>query len=70
MNDKEKIILVLRYLYNCETYLHNDVIKYRNAVTRSSSADIYDFLKLFKAQIRYEAFQEFSRNLEKIIHGF
>lgn len=70
MNDKEKINLIERYLYVCETYVHNDLIKYQNAVIRSSSADLYDLLKLFKAQTRYEAYSEFVRDLEKILYGF
>ena len=68
MRDREKLQLVCRYLYYCDSYLYNEYISIANAFRGSLRARPEDVLELYRAKIRYEAFREFSGNLERIIY--
>jgi len=68
MTDKEKIELVSRYLCYVDSYIYKDMINVQNSVIRSPNTQPEDILKLYKARTRYEAFKEFSSDLEKILY--
>ncbi len=77
MTDNEKIILLMKYTFCAEHYLRNDYIEALNNFVihighiRKFHPDetAQDILELYKKQIRYEAFKEFSGNLDKILYG-
>lgn len=68
MTDKEKIELVLRYLCYVDSYIYRDMTTIQNSVIRSPNTRPEDILRVYKARIRYEAFKEFSSDLEKILY--
>lgn len=68
MTDKEKIDLVLRYLCYVDSYIYHDMTAIQNSVIRSPNTRPEDILRVYKARIRYEAFREFSSDLEKILY--
>ncbi len=69
MTDNERIILIMRYLYNCESFYKNDYIEQLNNFSVFPASRPEEVLRLYRSRIRYEAFKEFSRNLEKILYG-
>lgn len=70
MTDKEKITLILRYLCYVDSYVHSDMISIQNSVIKSPYNRPEDILRVYKARIRYEAFKEFSSDLEKLLYDF
>lgn len=70
MTDNEKIILILRYLYFSETHLKNEYIHLLDSYIITPRTQPEDILKLYRSKVRYEAFHEFSANLERILYGY
>jgi len=68
MTDKEQIDLVKRYLCYVDSYIYRDLTTIQNSVIKSPNTRPEDILRLFKAKARYEAFKEFSSDLEKILY--
>lgn len=68
MTDKEKIELVLRYLCYVDSNIYRDMTTIQNSVIRSHNTHPEDILRVYEARIRYEAFREFSSDLEKILY--
>lgn len=69
MTDKEKIILLQRYTYVCDTHLKNEYIDLLNNFTKHNNTLPYDTLNLYREKTRYEAYKEFCYNFEKILYG-
>ncbi len=69
MTDNEKIILLQKYIFEIEFALKNDYISQLNnfIIHRSSNPD--DMLKLYRAQVRYDAYKEMCSNIDKILYG-
>ena len=59
MRDKEKIIMIMRYVYVCDSFLK-----------KSNNTFPEELLSLYRAKIRYEAFKEFCHNIDRILYGW
>lgn len=70
MSDNEKIIFIMRYLYFAETHLKNEYMDLLNSYIITPRTGPNDILKLYRAKVRYEAYHEFSANLERILYGY
>lgn len=68
--EEEKLQLVIRYAYMIETYYKNNLIDIQNSMIKHCLADPEDVLKLYKAQIEYNAVKRLARDLEQIIHNY
>lgn len=69
MNDKEKIALLMKFTFNADFALKRDYIDALNYFKRSSGTNPEDLLRLYRSKIRYEAFKEFSSDIDKILFG-
>lgn len=69
MTDQEKIELIMKYSFNTDFVLKSVYIDELNNFIRSSGTDPDDLLKVYKAKIRYEAFKEFTSDLDRILYG-
>lgn len=69
MTDNEKIILIMKYTNEAETHLKNEYIDILNSFAICPKTCAEDVLRIFKAKIRYEAFHEYSANIERILYG-
>lgn len=67
-SDKEKLILLQKYLYTVEINIHNVYISQLNNMVKSPQADPYDILRLFKAKVRWEAYKEFVNDIETLFY--
>ncbi len=69
MTDNEKIILIMKYSANVDYLYRNEYIDELNNYVKSFSSRPEDVLELYRKKIRYEAFKEFSGNLDKILYS-
>lgn len=69
MTDNEKIALMMRYTFNTDFALKCEYIQELNNYLGSSGTNPEDLLKVYKAKIRYEAFKEFTSDLDRILYG-
>ncbi len=69
MKDKEKLLLVKRYLLNADTYLNAELTMLEHYVLNKRNIAPEDVLSLYRARVRVEAFKEFATNLEKILYN-
>lgn len=69
MTDQEKIVLIMKYSFNTDFLLKSVYIDELNHYICSSGTDPGDLLKVYKAKIRYEAFKEFTSDLDLILYG-
>lgn len=69
MTDNEKIILIMKYLFECDFHLKNEYIQELNTYLTINTHKPEDILKLYEKKIRYIAFKEFSGNLERLLYG-
>lgn len=69
MKDDEKIILLMKYTFNTDFALKNEYADQLAAFKLSSGTHPDDLLKLYRAKIRYEAFKEFTSDVDRILHG-
>lgn len=69
MTDNEKIILIMKYTNEAETHLKNEYIDIVNSFVICPKTRAEDVLKVFRAKIRFEAFHEYSANIERILYG-
>lgn len=69
MNDNEKIILIMKYTWEAETHLHNEYIDLLNSYIITPHTRPQDILRLYRSKIRYEAFKEFTSDLERILYN-
>lgn len=70
MCDTERIIMIMRYVYVCDTFLKNEYLNKLNNYTKSNNTYIEEVLELYRAKIRYEAFREFCHNIDRILYGW
>ena len=68
MTSDEKLQLIKRYLLNIDTYSYHVLNVLERSLHHKSELTPEDVLKLYRARIRYEAFKEFSRDLEKLLY--
>lgn len=66
--DSEKILLIHRYIYQCDDYMRSEYIQACNNLLLNTKADEADVLRVFKAKVRAEAFRDFSSDLYKILY--
>lgn len=69
MKDDEKIILLMKYTFNTDFALKNEYATQLAAFKSSPGTNPDDLLKLYRAKIRYEAFTEFTADVDRILHG-
>lgn len=69
MTDKDKINLIQRYTFNTDFHLKCEYVDELNSFVKSSGTNPEDLLKLYRAKIRYEAFQQFTSDIDKILYG-
>lgn len=69
MTDNEKIILIMKYLFECDYYLKNEYLQELNTYLTVCTNKPEDILKLYEKKTRYIAFKEFSGNLERLLYG-
>ena len=69
MTDNEKIILIMKYLFECEFHLKNEYLQELNTYLTVRTNKPEDILKLYEKKTRYLAFKEFSGNLERLLYG-
>lgn len=69
MKDNEKIIMLMRYVYVCDSHLKNEYIEMLNNYTKNHKTYPEETLDLYRAKIRYEAFKEFCHNIDRILYG-
>lgn len=69
MTDNEKIILIMKYLFECDFHLKNEYIQELNTYLTINTHKPEDILKLYEKEVRYIAFKEFSGNLERLLYG-
>ena len=69
MTDNEKIVLLMKYTFNTDFSLKSEYMQELNNYICSSGTNPEDLLKVYKAKIRYEAFKEFTSDLDKILYG-
>lgn len=63
--DSEKILLIQRYLLDCDTILHQELEQKRLNVRH---LDFYGLVDLIRLQAKYEALNELQRNISKILY--
>ena len=59
MRDTERIIMIMRYVYVCDSFLKDEYLNKLDNYTKSNNTYIEEILELYRAKIRYEAFKEF-----------
>lgn len=64
---KRKIILIMKYLMFAESKFHNVVIEKRNFIHRYKKTYAIDALELYAVTAQYDAFNEISGNIERIL---
>lgn len=69
MTDNEKIALIMRYSFNTDFALKREYVQELDSYLSSSGTNPEDLLKVYKAKIRYEAFKEFTSDLDRILYG-
>ena len=69
MTDNEKIILIMKYLFECDFHLKNEYMQELNTYLTINTHKPEDILKLYEKKVRYIAFKEFSGNLERLLYG-
>lgn len=67
MTDSEKILLTIKYLFAAESKFRCAVIEKRNFIHRYKKTYAVDALELYAATARYDAFNEISGNIERIL---
>lgn len=67
MTDSEKIILIMKYLFFAESKFYNAVIEKRNFIHRYKKTYAIDALELYAVTAQYDAFNEISGNIERIL---
>ncbi len=70
MRDNEKIIMLMRYVYVCDSFLKDEYLNMLNNYTKSNKTYPEEVLELYRAKIRYEAFKEFCHNVDRILYGW
>lgn len=70
MRDKEKIIMIMRYVYVCDSFLKDEYLEKLNNYTKSNNTYTEELLNLYRAKIRYEAFKKFCHNIDRILYGW
>lgn len=68
MRKDEKLILVKRYLLNLDVHTRHELDLVERSVLMKRNVMPDDVLRLYRARVRYEAFTEFARDLEKILY--
>ena len=68
MRSDEKLILVKRYLLNLDVHTRHELDLVERSVQMKRNVMPDDVLRLYRARVRYEAFNEFARDLEKLIY--
>ena len=68
MRKDEKLILVKRYLLNLDVHIRHELDMVEHSVQMKRNVMPDDVLRLYRARVRYEAFREFARDLEKILY--
>lgn len=63
--DSEKILLIQRYLLDCDTILYQELEQKRLNVRH---LDFYGLVDLIRLQAKYEALNELQRNISKILY--
>lgn len=63
--DSEKILLIQRYLLDCDIVLHQQLEQKRLNVRH---LDFYGLVDLIRLQAKYEALNELQRNISKILY--
>ena len=67
MTDSEKVLLIMKYLMFAESKFHNAVIEKRNFIHRYNKTYAIDALELYAVTAQYDAFNEISGNIERIL---
>ena len=70
MRDTERIIMIMRYVYVCDSFLKDEYLNKLDNYTKSNNTYIEEILELYRAKIRYEAFKEFYHNIDRILYGW
>ena len=68
MRSDEKLILVKRYLLNLDIHVKHELDLVERSVRMKRKVMPEDVLRLYRARIRCETFNEFARDLEKLIY--
>lgn len=63
--DSEKILLIQRYLLDCDTILHQE---FEQKCLNVRHLDFYGLVDLIRLQAKYEALNELQRNISKILY--
>lgn len=69
MTDNEKIALLMKYSFDTDFHLKCEYVDQLNSFMNSSGTNPEDLLKVYKAKVRYEAFKEFTSDLDRILYG-
>lgn len=68
MNEEEMIVLIKRYILDCDSYLRFEYSNQLKNFKLNNLTNPFDVLNLYRAKIRYEAFKEFSADIYKILY--
>ena len=70
MRDTERIMMIMRYVYVCDSFLKDEYLNKLDNYTKSNNTYIEEILELYREKIRYEAFKEFCHNIDRIFYGW
>ena len=69
MTDEEKLLLIKKYVYQTDDFLHSEYINSCNKFLLNQKSDTADILDLYRSKIRYEAFTDFCKDLSRILYS-